>query len=162
MTLRKLRNTWKPATLAAFAAVLVLASPAAAVDSSTSLAVSPAAPVVDQAVTLAATVTCGADPSGGLGVTFFDGAELLATVPVGTDGSAALRTTFDTTGAHTIVAAYNGDDDCSASNDQTTVTVSEAPPPPTQPSGLCLLACSGLFGFQTGDIHNEVNIRQGH
>ncbi|CAG7628503.1 gamma-glutamylcyclotransferase family protein [Actinacidiphila bryophytorum] len=42
------------------------------------------------------------------------------------------------------------------------MTVSEAPPPPTQPSGLCLLACSGLFGFQTGDIHNEVNIRQGH
>ncbi|SEO18451.1 Ig-like domain repeat protein [Actinacidiphila rubida] len=145
--------------LAAAAAVVSLAPPAAAADpSSTSVQASPASAAVDRLVTLDATVTCGSDPSGGLGVSFFDGPNLLATAPVSADGHSTLTTGFTTTGTHTITAAYNGDDGCSASNGTADVTVSDAPPPPAGTPG-CLLC--GLVDFHVGDIHNEVNVN-GH
>ncbi len=106
-------------------------------------------------MTLDATVTCSSDPSDGLGVSFFDGTELLATAPVSTDGHSSLTTGFTTTGTRTITAAYNGDDSCSASNGTTTITVSQAPPPPADNPG-CLLC--GLIGFHVGDVQNVVNI----
>lgn len=99
-----------------------------------------------------ATVTCAASPVGGLGVTFFDGPDLLDTVPVDADGNAVLPTSFDIAGSHEITAAYNGNDNCSASNDTTTVEVSDAPPPPTPPAG-------GLFNFgeiASGNTFNNI------
>ncbi|GAA3093178.1 hypothetical protein GCM10010464_65980 [Pseudonocardia yunnanensis] len=99
-----------------------------------------------------ATVTCSAPPGGGLGVTFFDGANLLDTVPVDANGSASLATSFDTTGTHEITAAYNGNDNCGASNDTTTVEISDAPPPPPPPVG-------GLFNFENffnGNTFNNI------
>jgi len=148
-------KAWRLVIFAALASVVAFASPAAAaVPSTTSVTATPAAATVGQTVQLTATVTCSADPSGGLGVTFFDGPDLLATAPVNASGQATLPTTFSTTGSHTITAAYNGNADCFASNSTTTVQVSEAPPvPPTTP---CLL-CGSLIGFTVGNIHNEVN-----
>jgi hypothetical protein len=144
----------------ALAAVVGLASPAAAaVNSTTTVTASPPAANVGVPVTLAATVTCDADPSGGLGVTFFDGGDILNTVPVGADGQAEHTTTFTTTGTHTITAAYNGNDNCFASNNTTTVVVSAVPVPPAPPAnGFCLLACGSLIGYTVGDINNNVVI----
>ncbi|WP_457462971.1 Ig-like domain-containing protein [Streptomyces sp. TE5632] len=144
----------------AIAAVVGLATPAAAaVPSSTTVTASPSAASVGAPVELTATVTCSADPSGGLGVTFFDGGDILDTVPVGTDGQAEYTTAFATPGTHTITAAYNGNEDCFASNSETTVAVSTAPVPPTPPgSGSCLLACGGLINFTVGDINNGTQI----
>ncbi|WP_405911930.1 Ig-like domain-containing protein [Streptomyces sp. NBC_00963] len=141
---------------AAAATVLFLAPSAAAADqSSTTVQATPSSAATGQLVTLDATVTCSSDPSGGLGVSFFDGSDLLATAPVSADGHSSLTTGFTTTGTHTITAAYNGDDGCSASNDTTTVTVSQAPAPPANNPG-CLLC--GLIDFHSGDIHNQVNV----
>lgn len=141
---------------AAAATVLFLApSAAAAAPSSTTVQATPSSATTGQLVTLDATVTCSSDPSGGLGVSFFDGVNLLATAPVSADGHSSLATGFTTTGTHTITAAYNGDDSCGASSATTTVTVSEAPAPPAGSPG-CLLC--GLIDFHVGDIHNEVNI----
>lgn len=64
---------------------------------------------------------------------------MLATAPVGPSGQAVLATSFTTPGSHLITAAYNGDENCYASNDTTTVEISDAPPP-TPPSG-------GLISF---------------
>ncbi|MBV1949383.1 Ig-like domain-containing protein [Streptomyces sp. BV129] len=140
----------------AAATVLFLAPSAAAADpSSTTVQATPSSAATGQLVTLTATVTCSSDPSGGLGVSFFDGEDLLATAPVSADGNSSLTTGFTTTGTHTITAAYNGDDSCGASSDTTTVTVSQAPAPPADDPG-CLLC--GLIDFHTGDIHNEVNV----
>ena len=50
------------------------------------------------------------------------------------NGFAALATSFITTGEHLITASYNGNDNCFASNDETTVAVSDAPTPPTPPA----------------------------
>jgi hypothetical protein len=146
--------------VAALAAVVTFASSAsAAVPSTTAVQASPSSATVGQSVTLTAAVTCSEDPSGGLGVSFFDGGDLLDTVPVDASGQAVETATFTTTGDHTITAAYNGNDNCGASNDVTTVTVTSAPTPPTPPTGgFCLLACGGLFGFSVGDIHNVVII----
>ncbi|MFF8537576.1 Ig-like domain-containing protein [Streptomyces sp. NPDC015532] len=142
--------------VAAAATVLSLAPSAAAVDqSSTTVQVIPSPATTGQLVTLDATVTCSSNPDGGLGVSFFDGADLLATAPVSADGHSSLVTGFTTTGTHTIVAAYNGDDSCGASSATTTVTVSQAPAPPAADPG-CLLC--GLIDFHVGDIHNEVNV----
>jgi hypothetical protein len=147
------------ATFAAMAAVVAFASPAAAaVQSSTSVQATPSAATIGAPVALHATVTCADDPSGGLGLTFFDGENLLATAPVGADGEAELTTTFTSTGTHTITAAYNGNDNCFASHSETTVVVSAAPVPPTAPDGFCLLSCGGLISFKAGNIHNEINI----
>lgn len=140
----------------AAATVLSLAPSAAAADpSSTTVQATPSSAVTGQLVTLDATVSCGSDPSGGTGVSFFDGSELLATAPVSPDGQSTLTTGFTTTGTHTITAAYNGDDSCDASNGTTTVTVSQAPSPPADNPG-CLLC--GLIDFHVGDVRNEVNV----
>ncbi|MFJ9057749.1 Ig-like domain-containing protein [Streptomyces sp. NPDC102409] len=144
----------------ATATVLSLAPSAAAADpSSTTVQATPSSAATGQLVTLDATVTCSSDPSGGLGVSFFDGPDLLATAPVSADGRSSLTTGFTTTGTHTITAAYNGDDSCDASNGTTTVTVSQAPSPPAGNPG-CLLC--GLIDFHIGDVHNEVNVNSHH
>ncbi|MEV7403397.1 Ig-like domain-containing protein [Streptomyces sp. NPDC091267] len=140
--------------VAAAATVLSLAPSAAAADpSSTTVQATPSSATTGQLVTLDATVTCSSDPSGGLGVSFFDGPDLLATAPVSADGHSSLTTGFTATGTHTITAAYNGDDGCGASSDTTTVTVSQAPAPPADNPG-CLLC--GLIDFHVGDIKNQV------
>lgn len=140
----------------AAATVLSLAPSAAALDpSSTTVQATPSSATTGRLVTLGATVTCNSDPSGGLGVSFFDGPNLLATAPVSADGRSSLTTGFTTTGTHTITAAYNGDDTCGASNGVTDVTVSQAPAPPAGNPG-CLLC--GLIGFQVGDVHNDINV----
>jgi hypothetical protein len=82
-------------------------------------------------------------------VTFFDGPDLLTTVPLNASGNASHTTTFSTTGSHTITAVYNGDANCAASNATTTVQVSATPPvPPTPPCG-----CGGLINIIIGDIN---------
>jgi len=153
------RRMWKTGTALALAAVVGLASPAAAaVDSTTTVTASPSAANVGAPVTLTATVTCEDDPTGGLGVTFFDGGDILNTVPVSGNGQANYTNGFTTTGTHTITAAYNGNDNCFASSGTTTVVVSAAPGPPTTPAyGFCFLVC-GLFGFTVGDINNNIQV----
>ncbi|MDV9187443.1 Ig-like domain-containing protein [Streptomyces sp. SR27] len=143
---------------AALAAVIGLATPAAAVDSSTTVQASPSTTTVGNPATLTATVACAEDPSGGLGVTFWDGPDVLDTIAVNSSGQATYTATFNVTGTHTITAAYNGNTGCDASSNTTTVTVTQTPAPPTP--GPCLLLCGGpgLFNFSTGNIHNEVNI----
>ncbi|BDH05826.1 Ig-like domain-containing protein [Streptomyces seoulensis] len=156
MKARRARKAGAVVAATAAATVLFLAPSAAAADpSSTTVQATPSSAATGQLVTLTATVTCSSDPSGGLGVSFFDGEDLLATAPVSADGNSSLTTGFTTTGTHTITAAYNGDDSCGASSDTTTVTVSQAPAPPADNPG-CLLC--GLIDFHTGDIHNEVNV----
>ncbi|MFK0021094.1 Ig-like domain-containing protein [Streptomyces sp. NPDC090798] len=163
MTRCKDRAGWNLATVAALTAVVALASPAAAAaaaeTSTTTVQASPSAATVGQPVNLTATVTCAVDPTGGLGVTFFDGGDILDTVHV-TAGTAAYTAHLSTVGTHTITASYNGNDNCGASHAETTVVVSAAPVP-TPPNGLCLLACGGLINFNVGDIHNEINIHRG-
>lgn len=118
-------------------AVAGFASPAfaAAVPSTTTAQTSPSTAVTGQSVDLSAKVTCAQDPSGGLGMSFFDGTNLLATVPVGAGGTATYSTSFSSTGVHTITAAYNGNDNCDASNDTTTAQVTAPLPPPPPPPG---------------------------
>ncbi|MFF9077108.1 Ig-like domain-containing protein [Streptomyces sp. NPDC014646] len=148
---------WKTALFAALAAVIALGTPAAAQDlSTTTVVASPTTAAVGSPVTLTATISCPEDPSGGLGVTFFDGPDLLATVPVGSNGVAVYSAAFATEGAHTITAAYNGNDVCAASNDETTVVVSSTPTPPTPPHGWCALICGSLINFTVGDINNNI------
>lgn len=142
----------------ALAAVLGLASPAWAVASSTTVTATPQSAQVGASVQLAATVDCPADPTGGLGVTFFDGTNELDTVLVNANGQASQTTTFSTVGSHTITAAYNGNGECDASHNTTTVQVTSAPTPPGPPPGFCLLACGGLVNFSVGNINNPVNI----
>jgi len=154
---------WKTLAFAALA-VAAIASPAAAaaaVSSATTVLASPSTAVTGQSVGLSATVSCAGDPSGGLGMTFFDGSNLLTTVPVGADGSATYATSFTSTGTHTITAAYNGNDNCSASSSTTTVQVTAAPTPPPPPLGLCLLTCDSLVNINidnSGDIYNIGNV----
>ena len=145
---------------ASVAAVVALAFPAAAaVGSSTTVQAIPSSATVRQLVQLAATITCTDDPSGGLGVTFFDGMDNIGTVDVAANGQASLNTGFTTTGSHEITVAYNGNTNCGASFTTTTVTVSDAPPPPPPPvnGGGCLL-CDSLIGFHVGNINNPVII----
>jgi hypothetical protein len=110
------------------------ASAQASASSMTTVQASPAAATTEEQVVLAATVGCPGFTPGGLGVTFFDGPDLLDTVPLNASGQATLTTSFATVGTHTITAAYNGDGNCGASNDTTTVEVSAAPTPPTPPT----------------------------
>jgi hypothetical protein len=142
----------------ALATVLGLASPAWAVSSSTTVTATPQSAEIGTAVQLQATVDCPADPTGGLGVTFFDGGDELDTVPVNANGQASYTATFTTVGAHTITAAYNGNAECDASNNTTTIQATSAPNPPSPIPGFCLLACGGLINFSVGDITNNVNI----
>ncbi|MEV2244282.1 Ig-like domain-containing protein [Streptomyces sp. NPDC049970] len=141
----------------AIAAMLALASPAWAVPSSTTVTAVPQSAVVGTTVQLQATVDCPADPTGGLGVTFFDGSDELGTVPVNANGQAGYSTTFTVVGAHTITAAYNGNAECDASNNTTTAQVTAAPNPPGPTPGFCLLSCGGLINFTVGDITNNIN-----
>jgi hypothetical protein len=104
------------------------------VGSTTTVVAVPDEATVGEEVDLIATVTCTAFTPGGLGVTFFDGANLLDTVPVDASGQATLTTSFATEGSHEITAAYNGFADCFASNGTTTVEVSDEPDPPTPPT----------------------------
>ena len=147
-----------PAALAGLAVSATQASAQALDPTSTTVQASPASASVGQAVTLTAEVSCPADPSGGLGVTFFDGSNLVATVPVDSSGNGSLTTNFSATGSHVITAAYNGDTDCAASNNTTTVDVTSPPTPPAPP------APSGLIGPVLGGInignsytYNEIN-----
>ena len=67
------------------------------VPSTTTVQASPASATTGEQVVLTATVTCpGFPPTGGLGVTFFDGPDLLDTVPVNVGGQASLTTSFTT------------------------------------------------------------------
>lgn len=141
----------------ALAAVLGLASPAWAAASSTTVTASPQTAEVGDPVQLQATVDCPDDPTGGLGVTFFDGSDLLDTVDVDAAGQVTYTTTFSTVGTHTITAAYNGNANCDASNSTTTVQVTAAPTPPGPTPVPCLLACGGLINFSVGDITNNIN-----
>lgn len=141
----------------ALAAVVGLASPAMAVASATTVTATPQSTTTGAPVELEATVTCPADPTGGLGVTFFDGPDLLATVPVTADGRAHYTATFNTTGTHTITAAYNGNGACDASNNTTTVNVTAAPTPPGPPPGQCLFLCDGLINISSGNTTNNSN-----
>jgi len=123
------RKTWRAGTVAAMAAVVGLASPAAAADqSTTTLQVSPLTAEAGSPVQLTAKVLCPGEPRGGngLGVTFFDGGTTLATEPVVANGFASHVAKFTTTGTHTITAAYNGNDNCYASHGMATVTVTPA------------------------------------
>lgn len=124
------RKTWTAGAFAAIAAVVGVASPAAAaVDSTTTLQVSPVTAAVRAPVQLTATVVCAGDPSGinDVGMTFFDGGDILQTVPVAPNGLATYTAKFQTAGVHTITAAYNGNANCFASHAEATVTVTEAP-----------------------------------
>lgn len=140
----------------ALAAVLGLASSAAAASSSTTVTATPQTATAGSPVQLHASVGCASDPGGGLGVTFFDGGNLLATVPVTPSGQADFSTTF-TAGTHTITAAYNGNETCDASSGATTVQATAAPIPPSTTPGFCLLACGGLINFTTGNITNYIH-----
>ncbi|MFD4791530.1 Ig-like domain-containing protein [Streptomyces sp. NPDC058459] len=142
---------------AALATVLGLASPAWAVPSSTTVTASPQSTTVNNPVQLLATVDCPSDPTGGLGVTFFDGSDLLGTVPVNAGGQAGYTAAFTTAGTHTITAAYNGNADCDASNSTTDVQVTAAATTPGTTPGFCFLACGGLINFSVGDITNNIN-----
>lgn len=144
----------------ALTVVLGLASPAWAAPSSTTVTATPQSTTVEAPVQLQATVNCPADPTGGLGVTFFDDSTLLDTVPVNVNGQASYTATFTTTGTHTITAAYNGNTECDASSTTTSVQVTPAPTPPAGTPGLCLLACNGLINFTgvNGNLTNNIGM----
>lgn len=135
---------WAGVTVAALAAVAATASPAAAAGSVTTVTASPAAVVAGGSVQLTATVTCPSNPGGGLGVTFFDGGDVLDTVPVSTAGRAQYAVSFTAPGSHTITAAYNGNGACDASSGSTRVLVLPSSSGPG--SGACPCACGGLIG----------------
>ncbi|GAA2961114.1 Ig-like domain-containing protein [Kitasatospora cinereorecta] len=150
---------WKAPVLGALAAVLAFASPAAAAEpTSTTVQASPPSVVIGRSVQLVAQVSCPSDPSGGLGVTFFDGGDILATAPVSSSGQSSITSALTVLGAHTITAAYNGNDNCSASSSTTTVQVTEWHKTPED--GPCLLLCGGLpiIGGGIGNFH-DISIR---
>lgn len=104
--------------------------------STTTLSISPNPAPAGENVTLTATINAnGGNVIGGLGVTFFDGPNLLSTVAVQggpTTGTATLSVPFSTTGARTITAAFNGTTTVGASNSESTFTVG----PPTDSRNL--------------------------
>jgi hypothetical protein len=151
------RTAWETLALAALAVVAIASPAAAAASSGTTVQASPSTAATGQSVDLSATVTCAGDPSGGLGMTFFDGSNLLTTVPVAANGTSTYTTSFTSTGTHTITAAYNGNANCDASNAKTTVQVTAAPTPPAQ-SGLCLLVCGSLIDIRIENVGNVYNI----
>jgi hypothetical protein len=99
--------------------------------STTTVVSSPNPSAAGEEVTFTATVTSlsGGDVTGGLGVTFFDGGELLDTVLVTggpTTGTATLTVPLSTVGDHVITAAFNGTQTVSASNSTVTQSVGTA------------------------------------
>jgi hypothetical protein len=160
-TPRSGRRGRRHATLAftALAALLAFAPQASAqAMSTTTVEASPTAATVGEQVVLTATVDCTGAPEGGLGVTFFDGSNLLDTVDVDPNGFASLATSLSTTGEHLITAAYNGNDNCFASNDETTVAVSDAPTPPAPPAPPTPSTPSlgGRISFNNGNTYNII------
>jgi hypothetical protein len=78
-----------------------------------------------QSITFVATVASAGVPSGTVG--FFDGATLLATVPLDGSGKATLTTTGLAVGPHWITATYSGDADfLGAESGSTTESVNQA------------------------------------
>ncbi|MFC8240566.1 Ig-like domain-containing protein [Streptomyces chartreusis] len=143
----------------ALAAVLGLASPAWAVPSSTTVTARPQFAAIGSPVQLQVTIDCPEDPTGGLGVTFYDGGVPLNDddgAPVNANGQAEYTATFTTTGTHTVTAAYNGNANCDASSGTTTVQIMSAPLLPGLIPGPCLLLCNGLISHSV-DITNTVN-----
>jgi hypothetical protein len=134
-----------PSALAGVALSATQASAQPLDASTTTVEATPVTAGSGQAVTLTAEVGSPADPSGGAGVTFFDGSTLLGTAPVDSSGDASLTTSFPATGTQDIRAAYNGNTDCAASNAATTVDVTSMPILP------------GLLGIRTGDTGNRYN-----
>lgn len=110
--------------------------------STTTLTASPNPATVGAPTTLTANVVCASGTPAGGKVTFFDGPDLLDTVPVSvtspTTGRASLTTTFATPGVHHLTASYSGTGTCSASftvidvevRDQTSATTVSASPNP--------------------------------
>jgi hypothetical protein len=94
----------------------------------TTVAVSPTAPVVGATVTLSATIApnngSATAPTGT--VTFTVDGTALPAVTV-TSAVATTTTSFSTGGAHTVVAAYSGDSNYFASTTTSTITVGAAP-----------------------------------
>lgn len=86
--------------------------------STTTAFASPNPTTVGTPTTLSATITCASPgtPQGG-NVSFFDGANLLGTVPVTTGSPATVNfiTTFATTGTHPIEVVFSGTPTCAAS-----------------------------------------------
>jgi hypothetical protein len=119
-----------PAVLAGLAVSATQTSAQVLNPTVTTVQATPVAALAGQTVTLTAEVSCSADPSGGLGVTFFDGSNLIATVPVDSSGDASLVTSFATTGNQVITAAYNGNSNCAASSGTTTIGVTVLCPYP--------------------------------
>ncbi len=76
-------------------------------DTSTTLAVSPAAGVAGQAITLTASLT-GNQPNPGGSIAFYDGATQIGTVGVNA-GKATLATSALAGGMHALTAVYSGD-----------------------------------------------------
>jgi RHS repeat-associated protein len=116
--LRGRRHALTALTLAAAGAVHA----AGTTTSHTALAVSPAAPYVNQSVTLTATVT----PTGATGtITFKDGTTTVASCPgtLNAGGVATCTTSFSTAGAHNLKANYGGDATYAASSSNVNTTV---------------------------------------
>jgi hypothetical protein len=82
---------------------------------------------VGQAVTFTASVSAasGTATPGGT-VTFLDGTNTLGTANVGANGQAAFTTSALTTGTHTIIANYSGDQNFQASSGSLTQTINAA------------------------------------
>jgi hypothetical protein len=97
---------------------------------STSVTVSPAAPVVGQPVTYTATVSVvppgAAVPTGTVG---FSGAQSCSAVPLSSTAPyhATCTIAYAATGSPSVTAAYAGDDTTATSSDISAITVSKAP-----------------------------------
>ncbi|MGH3748919.1 MAG: Ig-like domain-containing protein [Micromonosporaceae bacterium] len=102
--------------------------------STTAVAASPDSAAPGDEVVLIAEVSCSADPSEGLGVSFYDRMTLLGTVQLNSREQAVLSLRFYPVGEHEIMAAYNGNEECEPSVGYTTMEVTESPDPSAPPS----------------------------
>ena len=111
----------------------------------TVLAVTPAGPVVGQALTLKATVSVvspgAGKPTGS--VTFYDGTMAIGTVTLA-NASASLSMTYTSPGSHSFTASYSGDtnDNVSTTTTATAVTVS----PDTTKTALAVTTATPVVG----------------
>lgn len=109
----------------------------------TTLTASPSSAATGQQVTLSAHVSGCPDPTTSIGMSFFDGGNLLQTAPIDTNGDASLTISFSSAGTHTIEAVFNASTECGVSSDTKNVDVTSSPTPPTLPN---------LIGLHIGDI----------
>ncbi|MFG2078105.1 Ig-like domain-containing protein [Nonomuraea maritima] len=109
----------------------------------TTLTASPSSAAIGQYVVLSAHLSGCADTSTSLGMSFFEGGDLLATVPIAANGDASLIRSFSTTGTHTVTAVFNASPECAVSYATTNVVVNDSLAPPGP----------GLLGLNVGDIH---------